>query len=179
MLSLINGVLGVALLVAGRKLFWLFIGALGFITGIQLTANFWQGPDWMLLIIGVIVGVIFAALATFLQALAIGLAGFLAGGYAFTILAGMLGMETLMPAWIVYIIGGVIGVALVSFLFDWAIITLSSLAGALLVIRTFFSQTDNAQIILAALFILGIIVQGSLLRSEKNRNTRADQRTME
>jgi len=179
MLGLIYGVLGVALLVAGRKLFWLFIGTLGFITGIQLTANFWQGPDWMLLIIGVIVGVIFAALATFLQALAIGLAGFLAGGYSFTILAGMLGMETLMPAWIVYIIGGVIGVALVSFLFDWAIITLSSLAGASLVIRTFFSQTDNAQIILAALFILGIIVQGSLLRNDKNRNTRASQRTME
>jgi len=179
MLSLINGILGVALLVAGRKLFWLFIGTLGFITGIQLTANFWQGPDWMLLIIGVIVGVIFAALATFLQALAIGLAGFLAGGYAFTILAGMLGMETLMPTWIVYIVGGVIGVALVSFLFDWAIITLSSLAGASLTIRSFFSQTGNAQLIFIILFILGVIMQSSLLRNEKNRNTRASQGTME
>jgi len=77
MLGLANGILGIALLFAGRKLFWLFIGTLGFITGIQLTTSFWQGPDWLLLVIGLIVGVIFAVLATFLQTLAIGVAGFL------------------------------------------------------------------------------------------------------
>jgi hypothetical protein len=172
MLGLVNGIVGVALLLAGRKFFWLFIGALGFITGIQVTAAFWQGPDWLLLIIGLIVGVIFAALATFVQALAIGAAGFLSGGYVALMLVGMLGMEVGTLSWIVYIIGGLIGVVLVGFLFDWAIITLSSFAGASLVTQTFFAQSDNARLIFLALIIVGVIVQGSLLRSEKRSAAR-------
>jgi len=166
MLGLTNAIVGGALLVAGRKLFWLFIGALGFITGIQLTASIWHGADWLLLVIGIIVGIIFAVLATFLQTLAIGGAGFLAGGYVLSILAGMLGIDMGIPAWIIYIIGGIIGVALVSFLFDWAIITLSSLAGASLVSSVIFSQ-GNTQLIFIVLFFIGIIVQGSLMRNEK------------
>ncbi len=169
MLDLINGLLGIALLLAGRKLFWLFIGAVGFMTGIQLTASIWQGPDWLLLVIGVIVGVIFAALATFLQTLAIGVAGFLSGGYALTILVDLVGAGAGMPIWVIYTIGGFIGIVLVSLLFDWAIITLSSLAGASLVVRTVFSQSDSVQLIFIALFLLGIIIQGSRLRGEKRR----------
>ena len=172
MLGLINGILGIALLVSGRKLFWLFIGALGFVTGIQLMSSIWHGPDWLLLVIGVIVGLAFAALATFLQALAIGVAGFLSGGYVLTILVGMTGIGAGIPTWIVYIIGGLIGIALVSFLFDWAIITLSSLAGASLVTQTIFSQSGSAQLIFIALFFFGVIVQGSLLRSEKRHEIR-------
>jgi len=170
MLGLINVLIGGALLMAGRKLFWLFIGALGFITGIQVTASIWQGPDWLLLVIGVVVGIIFAMLATFLQALAIGIAGFLGGGYVLTILTGMLGIEIGIPAGVIYIIGGIIGVALVSFLFDWAIITLSSLAGASLVSSVIFLQS-NTQLIFIALFFVGVIVQGSLMRNEKRAET--------
>jgi len=170
MLGLINVLIGGALLMAGRKLFWLFIGALGFITGIQVTASIWQGPDWLLLVIGVVVGIIFAMLATFLQALAIGIAGFLGGGYVLTILAGILGIEIGIPAWVIYITGGIIGVALVSFLFDWAIITLSSLAGASLVSSAIFLQS-NTQLIFIVLFFVGVIVQGSLMRNEKRTGT--------
>lgn len=167
MLELVSGILGAALLVAGRKLFWLFIGVLGFITGIQVTAAIWQGPDWLLLVIGLIVGLIFAALATFVQALAIGAAGFLSGGYAALMLSGMLGMEVGAQSWIVYIIGGLIGIALVGFLFDWAIITLSSFAGASLVTQAVAPQSGNAPLIFLFLVIIGVVVQGSSLRSEK------------
>lgn len=80
----------------------------------------------------------------------------------------MFGLEAgALSSWVVYIIGGIIGIAFVSFLFDWAIITLSSSAGALLIIRTFFPQSGNVQLIFIALIILGVVVQGSLLRSEK------------
>jgi hypothetical protein len=42
-----------------------------------------------------------------------------------------------------------------------------SLAGASLVIRTLFPQGGSAQLIFIALFIFGVVVQGSLLRGEK------------
>ena len=144
MLNVINLVLGSALLLAGRKLFWLFVGAAGFVTGIQLATRFSQGPDWLAIVIGLVIGVIFALLAIFLQAVVIWIAGFLTGGYVLTALAAIIGIQVSgTTTWIVYIIGGILGVILVSLLFDWALITLSSLAGASLVIQSFSPGGDN------------------------------------
>jgi hypothetical protein len=129
MLNVISLILGGALLVAGRKLFWLFVGAAGFVTGIQLATRFWQGSEVLAIIVGLVIGVIFALLAIFLQAIIIGIAGFLSGGYVLTVLVTMLGVDVTGPmTWIVYITGGILGVILVSVLFDWALITLSSMA---------------------------------------------------
>ena len=168
MLNVINLVLGGALLVAGRKLFWLFVGAAGFVTGLQLATRFWEGSGVLAIIVGLIIGVIFALLAIFLQAVVIGIAGFLTGGYVLTVLATMLGLDvTGATTWIVYIIGGIIGLILVSFLFDWALITLSSLAGASLIVQSFLPQRVTGGPIFLILFIVGILIQGSILRRER------------
>jgi hypothetical protein len=39
MLNFLNALFGGALLVAGRKLFWLFVGVIGFIIGIAVQAS--------------------------------------------------------------------------------------------------------------------------------------------
>ncbi len=175
MLNVINLILGSALLIAGRKLFWLFVGAAGFVTGLQLATQFWHGSDLGALIIGLVFGVIFALLAIFVQALVIGIAGFLAGGYVLTVLATMLGIEVSgVTTWIVYIIGGIIGVILVSLLFDWALITLSSLVGASLIIGSFTPQRAVGGLIFFILFILGVLIQGSILRRERAVAAAAD-----
>jgi len=170
MLNLINVILGGALLVTGRKLFWLFVGAIGFITGMQLTARFWHGPEGLAIVASLVVGLIFAGLAVFLQTIAIGIAGFLAGGYTLSALVSMLGLQTSAANWIVYIVGGIIGVILVSYLFDWAVITLSSLAGASLLVQAFLSGHAAGSPIFFILFIAGVIIQGSTLRSEKKQS---------
>ena len=173
MISLINVILGGALLLAGRKLFWLFVGAIGFVTGLQLADAFWQGPEGLTIIFGLILGVLFALLAIFLQTIAIGIAGFFAGGYTLTALAGMFGMDTSGAFWIIYVIGGIIGLVVVIYLFDWAIITLSSLAGASLLVQAFVPQSGvgTGGVIFAILVIIGIVVQGSVLRSERAAST--------
>lgn len=163
MINLINVILGGALLLAGRKLFWLFVGAVGFVTGRQLASSFWQGPEGLAIVFGLVIGVIFALLAIFLQTITIGIAGFLAGGFILNAMAVMFGLNA---GWIIYVIGGLIGLALVIFLFDWAIITLSSLAGAALVVQSFLPEGGTGGIIFMVLFIIGVIVQGSVLRSE-------------
>ena len=171
MLNLINLVLGSALLIAGRRLFWLFVGAAGFVTGIQLATRFWQGPDILAIIVGLVVGVIFALLAIFLQALVIGIAGFLIGGYILTMLAGMFGIDvTGAMVWVVYVTGGILGVILVSFVFDWALITLSSLAGASLIVQALSPQAAQGAtggILFFILFIAGVIIQGFILRRDR------------
>lgn len=168
MLNVINLILGAALLLAGRKLFWLFVGAAGFITGMQLATRLWQGSDLLVILIGLVIGIIFALLAIFLQALVIGIAGFLIGGYIFTALAALLGIEvTGLATWIVYGVGGVIGLILVSFLFDWALITLSSLAGASMIIQAFFPRGATGGILFIVLFIVGILIQSFTLRRDR------------
>ena len=167
MLSVISLILGVALLVAGRKLFWLFVGAAGFVTGMQLATQFWQGPELLAIVIGLVVGVIFALLAIFLQSVAIGIAGFLAGGYILTVLAGMIGLNQGAFSWIVYIIGGIIGVLLVIFLFDWAIITLSSLAGASLITQALLLPSGIGGVIFIVLVIVGVVIQASTMQRER------------
>ena len=167
MLSVISLILGVALLVAGRKLFWLFVGAAGFVTGMQLATQFWQGPELLAIVIGLVVGVIFAFLAIFLQSVAIGIAGFLAGGYILTVLAGMIGLNQGAFSWIVYIIGGIIGVLLVIYLFDWAIITLSSLAGASLITQALLLPSGIGGVIFIVLVIVGVVIQASMMQREK------------
>jgi hypothetical protein len=168
MLSIINLILGALLLVAGRKLFWLFVGAAGFLTGIQLATRFWQGPDLLAIVVGLVIGVIFALLAIVLQGLVIGAAGFLIGGYILMVLASMFGMDLAgATTWIVYIVGGVIGVILISLLFDWALIILSSLAGASLILQSFLPQNAAGGILFFILFLLGVLIQGSILRRDR------------
>jgi hypothetical protein len=167
MLNIVSLILGGALLVAGRKLFWLFVGVAGFVTGLQLATRFSQGSDVLAILIGLGVGVLFALLAIFLQTIAIGAAGFFAGGYVLTVLAGMLGNNGGTFSLIVYIIGGILGVILVIFLFDWALITLSSLAGASLVIQAFFPRGATGGVLFIILFLAGVLFQGSILRRER------------
>jgi hypothetical protein len=165
MLNVINLVFGAALLVAGRKLFWLFVGIIGFIVGMQLAAQFWNGPEWMEILIGVIVGIIFALLAVFIEALAIGAAGFFAGAYILTTLTGMLGINDGGLFWIIYVIGGIIGILLVLLLFDWALIVLSSLAGASLIVQS-LTLGGSGGLWFILLFVAGIIIQALTLRGE-------------
>src|SRR6266542_4748028 len=93
MLNVLNLLLGGSLLVAGRKLFWLFVGVLGFIIGIQFVERFWTGSQTVAVIVGVVVGIIFALLAIFLETVAFAVAGFLAGGFVITTIANTLGLN--------------------------------------------------------------------------------------
>src|SRR6185503_10713713 len=71
---------GVALLVAGRRLFWLAVGALGFIAGYQAMERWGTGlPHSAALVVAVAVGVVGLVLAIFVQRVAVALAGFFLG----------------------------------------------------------------------------------------------------
>lgn len=161
--SLISFLIGIALLVGGRRLFWLFVGALGFIAGLQLAGLFPQISEATSLIIGLVFGIVFAVLAIFLQRLAVGIAGFLAGGFFLTTLAGRIGLDSNVFPWVLFIIGGMVGVLLVMLLFDWALITFSSIAGALLILQSFSTPPAAGGAILSLLVIAGVIIQGYLL----------------
>ena len=168
MVSVINIVLGAALLVSGRKLFWLFVAAGGFVAGIQFATRFIHGPEWLTIVIGLAVGIAFAVLAMFLKSFAIGLAGFFLGGSILSGLAGALGFDN--GGWIVYIVGGIIGIILVGMLFDWALIALSAFGGATLLVQAFHLTRSTNALAFIVLLILGIAIQTSAMRRDRKKH---------
>ncbi len=91
MSTTITLILGALLLVLGRKLFWLFVGALGFLAGMSLAQNYLGGQsENVVLIAGIVCGLLGVVLAIFLQRVAIAAAGFFAGGYFVMNVAGIL-----------------------------------------------------------------------------------------
>lgn len=171
-LNLLYLVIGIVLLVAGRKLFWLLVGAIGFAVGVMLAERFFNGNQVTMILAGLVLGLIFALLAVFLESIAIGVAGFIGGGYILLNLAGMLGLDRGgIWSWIIFAVGGVLGIILVALLFTWALITISSLAGASMVVSAFGMTAATAGLVYLGLVIAGILIQGSGLRNERLRQT--------
>ena len=167
MINILMLALGAALLLAGRRLFWLLVGGLGFVIGVTLATRFFNGNELTLILAGLILGVIFAVLAIFLESVAIGLAGFLGGGYAFMSIAGMLGLDRGgISTWVIFAVGGVLGVLLVGLLFKWALITISSLVGASMIVGSVGLTATTAGLLYLGLVIAGVLVQGTVMRRE-------------
>jgi len=164
-----NMLVGLALLILGRRLFWLFVGAIGFMGASDAAAIHFSGlPHWQILIISLAAGIVGILLALFFQKLAILLVGFYAGGYLAVSLFNMLNMAP-PPAlpWAPFIIGGLLGAVLLYLLFDWTLIVLSSLAGASFISQTIQPLGIPSPIVVATLFLVGGIVQGSMMKKGK------------
>jgi hypothetical protein len=162
--------MGAVVLILGRKLYWLFVGAVGFVLGIALAPRFLSGgSQWVILVIALAAGLLGALLAVFLQQAAIAVAGLIGGGYVGFVLAGMVGWDAGRLVWVPIIIGGILGVVLAVALFDWALIILSSLTGAGLIVEATHFSSPIAGLLFVALLVVGIAVQAGLMRGERRR----------
>lgn len=158
---------GAALLILGRKLFWFFVGVLGFLFGMNIASQMLANQSQtIILAVALIIGVICAVLAVAVKKVAIGLAGFIAGGYLMYVLLPMLGLSPGSFLWVAVVVGGILGALLASTMFDWALILLSAGVGASMISKEFALPQPLSLISLAALFIVGMIVQGNIKRKE-------------
>jgi hypothetical protein len=122
----------------------------------------------MVLAIALMAGILGALLALFLQRLAIGLAGFFAGAYIVAHLLHISGLGTSGIDWLLFLIGGILGVLLMIALFDWALIILSSLAGAGLITEAVRLGHSGAILLFIALFAAGVIVQSPSTKTDRS-----------
>src|SRR4051812_32319667 len=147
-----SAIIGAVVLLFGRKLFWICVAAVGFAAGVEFAPHLVAEPTPLLqLSIALVLGLVGALLALFLQKLAIGVVGFaiggrLAVGFVATFLVGYVGYY-----WLTFIIGGIIGAILLVSLFDWTLIILSSLVGAHLIVRAIVLPQTGATILFIVL----------------------------
>lgn len=161
-------VLGLIILVAGRNVFWLFVGAIGFLVGFEL-GSIWvtDQPVWLIVGVGIAIGLISAILAVVFQRVGFALAGFYAAVYLAFVFAGKLGLQSTFPA--LFLVAGVAGAILAALLTDWAIILLSALAGAASVSSIFVMPPAAKYASIVVLATIGVIVQRSMLTRSRRR----------
>jgi hypothetical protein len=119
-------------------------------------------------VLAILTGITGAVLAVFFQKIAVGLAGFAAGGYIGINLLRLLGFNLGQIIWLPYLIGGVVGAVLLYLIFDWALIFVSSLSGASLIIQAVNFNPRLELGMFIALVILGIIIQTMLYQKSKS-----------
>lgn len=164
-IPVLSVIIGAVLLLFGRKLFWLFVAALGFAVGIEATQYLVHDPPvWMALSVALVLGFAGALIALLLQKLAIALAGFVGGGRVAVALAAAFFVQHDQYFSLTFLIGGIVGALLLLALFDWAIIFLSAVEGAHLVRSGIVLPEKGAQILFIALVVLGVVVQASMMR---------------
>lgn len=156
---------GLCALFLGRQLFWLFVGVVGFALGMDIaTRAYWGQPDSVVVTIALAAGVVGAVLALVLQELMIRVVGFVAGGYI-----GALLLATTVPypgryLWLAFLVGGLVGALLLGALFNWALIVLSSLFGAALLVQHLPPGSLAGQLGFVVLAIVGVVVQSAMRR---------------
>ena len=165
MVNIVHIIIGLVLLVLGRRLFWLFVGCVGFIAGAQM-AQLYLGlqPVWIIWAIALLLGLVGALLAMFFQTLAIGLAGFAVGSTTAVYFAEIAGIAA-VP--VVGFIGGVAGVILLFATFDYALIGLSSLAGSTLIVQSLNVSSQVEMVLYTALIAAGVVLQATMLHNQR------------
>jgi hypothetical protein len=153
-------IVGLALLVAGRKLFWLGVGALGFVVGWDLAPTVAPHlPPAGVLLVAVVLAVLGAVLAIVMQKVAVALAGFLLGVVLASRLLPMLALHAGQWQGLLVAAIGIVCAFLALALFGLALTVLTAGAGASMLVDAFRPPPALALLALVALWIAGIVVQ--------------------
>lgn len=157
--------LGIVLVLAGRRLFWLAVGVGGFIGGLLVADRLLHlEPWWLQLAVAVFAGIIGAFLAVFLQRFVVGVAGFVAGGWLAIELWRLAGQDTGGFAWVFFFLGGVAAAILAVLLFELALMAVTSLLGAGLIVDAAGLEQPAALILIAVIAAAGTLIQATFRR---------------
>src|SRR5213082_3459313 len=166
--AIVGALIGIVILLFGRKLFWLCVAAVGFAAGVEIAPHLVNEPSPLLaLTVAVVLGLIGALLALFLQKVAVAVLGFLAGGKLAGAIAAAFFVHYAQYSTVIFLIGGVVGAILLLALFDWALIVVSSLIGAHLIQSAIVLPASGSTIVFIGLAVLGILVQAASLRGSR------------
>ena len=163
--TIIGVLIGIAILFFGRKLFWLTVAAVGFAVGVEIAPLLVNEPSSLLaLLIALVLGILGALLALFLQKIAIAVLGFFAGGKLATAIAAAFFVHYAQHSTIIFVIGGIIGAILLLAVFGWALIVVSSFIGAYLIQSAIVLPPTGSTLVFIGLAIVGIFVQAASFR---------------
>lgn len=170
MLSTLKLLAGAAITFFGRKLYWFTIAAVGFFAALELTSRFFMDQNaWVAIVLALIAGAIGAYLAVTMQKIAIGLAGFLLGGFLLLQILNAFDLQLSNWSWLIFIGGGLLGMALLSALFEWTLIVLTAIIGSILITQSALLPQISRPLVFSLALLLGLGVQIYMRVTEKRK----------
>jgi hypothetical protein len=161
--AIIRILIGILLLLYGRTLYWAFVAVAGFLVGFELGEEFFAKlAESVRVLIAILTGILGAALGMLAQRVAFAIGGLFAGGYLALILSHAARLPGEPIVWVV--IGAILGAIIAALVMDWAIIVLSSLAGAAAIVGELNLSDSLVTLVFIALSVIGVMVQGRRLR---------------
>ena len=152
--------LGAALLVAGRRLFWLAVAALGFLLGYLVAGALLSGAGGTAqLALSLVAGAAGAFLAIAVQKVAVAFAGFALALLAAAELAPHFGVAGGATYVLVLMVAGVVGALLAIGLFGLAVTVVTAGVGAALVTAALPLGHTLHLVLLAVLWVAGVLLQ--------------------
>jgi len=174
MLNIAKGVFGGLMLFLGRDMDWLFSLGLGLLVGLKLTTLLTaDSPPWMFYLLIAAAGAISVLPYLVYPEGSYIVTGFLFGGfllseYGSDLIRTFFGTGLSGSNWIIFIVGAVLGAAILGLAKEWGIMFATALAGAFLVSDIFSSLSPVAKYLVAGgLFLTGSIIQAIIMRVEK------------
>ena len=156
-------IIGLCMLAFGRSLFWLFVGAAGFLAGMQAAAILFPGePFWVVILVAMAAGLLGVVLAIVMHRVAFALAGFFGAFYLVLVLTQSMSADLSMG---LSLAAGVLGAIAAALLMDRAIMVISSLVGAgAVVVGLSLEETLEGTVLFVVLAAAGLLFQSLVFR---------------
>jgi hypothetical protein len=134
----------------------------------EAAGGFLVGSEPGRLLVALGLGVLGSLLAILFYKAAVAVAGFVIGSYLAADLVRHVSVPPHSLGWLPYLVGGLLGAVLILLVLDWALIALSSLAGASLMVHSMHLTRATGSIVFVVLAAIGILIQSGIwLRSQK------------
>lgn len=162
--SLIPLIVGGVLLLFGGRYYWLVAGGVGFLFGTSIGS----APDGGVvtgsaIAMGLLFGFIAAVASVLVTKFALGMTGFLVGGIFMVRFLEAIGWN-LGSSLAAFLVGGLLGFVLVLISQDWALILLSVITGAGIIVNQLVLDPASVQFVYIALVLFGFGFQIFLKR---------------
>ena len=164
--NLILLVLGIVILIFGKRLFMLVVAAAAFyITAMAAQKYFGEASKTTILSLAAIVGLAAGVFTKMFKSVAIGIAGYTIAGYILSENAAEWGITVSSEnERFLFVIGGLIGSLLVSFLLDIGLMFLSCVLGAQLILHYFQLDAETEKWLFVLLVLVGLVIQAGIMR---------------
>jgi hypothetical protein len=157
--------IGFMMLIAGRPIYSVFVGSIGFLVGTYLADLITVlPPEWNSFFIPMLFAIIGVALTQAFKRWAAGVAGFIAGGMMIINLPNAFGSGGYWTSPYLFAAAGIVSVILLFFIYDFALIVLSSLMAVTLILSYMKVGNLDQGAMFLILAIFGMITQYLILQ---------------
>jgi hypothetical protein len=161
----ISTTIGFLMLVLGRQFYAFFVGGYGFLASSYLLTRYHYSNSLVdLLVTSLLIGLFTGLASLILKRWLAVLACFVAGGFALFNLPQVLGGNPTWLSWQLFLMVGLICVALTVAWFDFMVIVLSVVSGAVLIVENVKFGDINQLTMLILMLGFGLAVQFVLLQ---------------